>query len=289
MNIAFFGLGIMGAPMSRNLLAAGHTLFLADRPSIPQSIRDVATIFRTPAEAVAKAEVIIVMLPDTLDVEALLRGANGILAALPVGALLIDMSSISPTSTVSFASDVEAAGCDWLDAPVSGGELAATSASLTIMAGGSDWAFERASPLLKLMGKNITHVGAAGAGQICKVANQMIVAANILAVAEALTFATKAGANPAVVREALMGGFAASRVLEVHGKRMIDRTFKPGFRIGLHQKDLNLALSSARSLDMALPGTALAQQIFSVCAAQGHSESDHSAVVTAIELMAGLG
>jgi 2-hydroxy-3-oxopropionate reductase len=205
------------------------------------------------------------------------------------GTLVIDMSSISPVATKGFAERIAKLGCDYLDAPVSGGEAGAKAASLTIMVGGAEAAFEKARPLFEVMGKNITHVGTeAGAGQVCKVCNQIIVALNIQAVSEALTFAKKAGADPARVRQALMGGFASSRILEVHAERMINRTFAPGFRIRLHQKDLNLALSAAREMGMALPNTALAQQMFSVVAARGGADLDHSAMVQAIEAMANI-
>jgi 2-hydroxy-3-oxopropionate reductase len=286
MDIGFIGLGIMGRPMAMHLHDAGHTLAVAERGSLPAEVRAAATVLPDPRAVAARSEVVILMLPDTPDVEAVLSG--GLADGLRPGTLVIDMSSISPTATLKSAGRVEAAGGEWLDAPVSGGEVGAKAASLTIMAGGTPEAFARALPLLQLMGKNITHVGGAGAGQVCKVANQMIVAANIQAVAEALTFARRAGADPGRVREALMGGFAASRVLEVHGKRMIDRTFQPGFRIRLHQKDLNLALSAAREMDIALPGTAVTQQLFSACAAHGAADMDHSALVTAIEELAGM-
>jgi 2-hydroxy-3-oxopropionate reductase len=238
--------------------------------------------------ASAAGSVVILMLPDTPDVDAVLFGAGGIAAALQPGTLVIDMSSISPTATRDFAARINTAGCDYLDAPVSGGEVGARNAALTIMVGGPQAAFERALPLFQAMGKNITLVGEAnGAGQVCKVANQIIVALNIEAVAEALVFAAKAGADPAKVREALMGGFAASRILEVHGERMIRRTFDPGFRIALHQKDLALALGAAKDLGVALPNTAQAQQLFSACVAAGGAGWDHSAMVKALENLAG--
>jgi 2-hydroxy-3-oxopropionate reductase len=287
-DIGFIGLGIMGHPMALHLHAAGHALLVAERASLPADVREAAQVLPDPAAVAAKAEVVILMLPDTPDVEAVLFGTSGVAAALRPGTLVIDMSSISPMATASFAERIEAAGCEWLDAPVSGGEVGAKAASLTIMAGGTEQAFARALPLLQLMGKNITHVGGNGAGQTCKVCNQMIVAANIQAVAEALSFARRAGADLARVREALMGGFASSRVLEVHGKRMIDRTFQPGFRIRLHQKDLNLALAGAREMQMALPGVAVTQQLFSSCAAHGGADLDHSALVLAIEDLAGI-
>jgi 2-hydroxy-3-oxopropionate reductase len=286
MNIGFIGMGIMGRPMALHLKAAGHTLFVPERASLTQEIRDAATI-ETDAAAVAQhSDIIILMVPDTPDVERVLFGAHGVAEGLSPGKLVIDMSSISPVSTKEFATRIKAMGCDYVDAPVSGGEVGAKNAALTIMCGGSVPAFERALPLFQLMGKNITHVGEeAGAGQVCKVANQIIVALNIQAVAEALTFAKKAGADPAKVRTALMGGFANSRILEVHAERMINRTFNPGFRIRLHQKDLNLALSSAKEMGMALPNTAIAQQMFSVVAGAGGADLDHSALVKAIEIL----
>ena len=219
--------------------------------------------------------------------EAVLFGANGVAEGLKSGSLVIDMSSISPIATKEFAKKINAKGCDYIDAPVSGGEVGAKQASLTIMVGGPDAAFARAKPLFDLMGKNITHVGSEnGAGQTCKVANQIIVALNIQAVAEALVFASKAGADPAKVRQALMGGFASSRILEVHAERMLNGTFNPGFRIRLHQKDLNLALGAAKDLGLSLPNTAIAQQMFSSCMAHDGGELDHSAMILAIEGMA---
>ena len=283
MRIGFFGLGIMGRPMALNLQAAGHSLIVPERASLPADIRAVAEMVADPGGVAAASDVLILMLPDTPDVDAALFGAHGLAPALKPGTLVMDMSSISPAATQGFASRIEAAGCDWVDAPVSGGEVGAKAASLTIMSGGSEAAFARALPLLQVMGKTITHVGPAGAGQTCKVANQMIVAANIMAVSEALTFARKSGADPERVRQALMGGFASSRVLEVHGKRMTERTFAPGFRIRLHQKDLALALAGARDLALSLPGVALAQQLFSSCVAHGGADLDHSAMVTAVE------
>ncbi len=289
MKIGFIGLGIMGRPMALNLKAAGHDLLVPERKSLTPELRAAATVHPDAAAVAAGSEVVITMVPDTPDVAAVLFGPRGVAEGLKKGTLVIDMSSISPTATRDFAARIEAAGCQWLDAPVSGGEVGAKAGSLTIMVGGSAGAFARAKPLFEVMGKNITHVGeAAGAGQVCKVANQIIVALNIQAVAEALTFAKKAGADPAAVRQALMGGFASSRILEVHAERMLNRTFAPGFRIRLHQKDLNLALGSAREMGMALPNTAIAQQMFSAVTAQGGADLDHSALVKAIEALAGL-
>jgi 2-hydroxy-3-oxopropionate reductase len=288
MKIGFIGLGIMGRPMALNLKAAGHELFVPDRRSLTEEVRAAASaVLSDPAAVAAESDVIILMVPDTPDVEHVLFGDHGVAEGLAKGKLVIDMSSISPIATKEFAKRINALGCEYLDAPVSGGEVGAKQATLTIMVGGPDAAFARALPLFEKMGKNITHVGAeSGAGQTCKVANQIIVALNIQAVAEALTFARKAGADPAKVRQALMGGFASSRILEVHAERMINRTFNPGFRVRLHQKDLNLALSAAREMGMALPNTAMAQQMFSVVSAHGGAELDHSAMVKAIEDLA---
>ena len=288
MKIGFIGLGIMGRPMALNLKAAGHTLAVPERASLTAELRAAATVLPSSEAVAAASEVVILMVPDTQDVEAALFGAGGAAAGLKPGSLVIDMSSISPIETKAFAEKIAALGCEYVDAPVSGGEVGAKNAALTIMAGGTEAGFARAKPLFEVMGKNITHVGPVGAGQTCKVANQIIVALTIQAVGEALTFARKAGADPAKVRQALMGGFAASRILEVHGERMIARSFAPGFRIRLHQKDLSLALSAAREMGMALPNTAIAQQMFSTVVAQGGADQDHSALVRAIERMAGV-
>jgi len=286
MKIGFVGAGIMGRPMALNLKAAGHEIFVPERKSLTDEIRAAASVVSDATAAAKAADVVILMVPDTPDVEGALFGPGGVAAGLSKGKLVIDMSSISPIATKDFAKKINALGCDYLDAPVSGGEVGAKQASLTIMIGGPTAALDRALPLFQAMGKNITHVGEAnGAGQTCKVANQIVVALNIQAVAEALVFATKAGADPAKVRTALMGGFASSRILEVHGERMIKRTFNPGFRIRLHQKDLNLALSAAREIGLSLPNTAIAQQMFSSVAAHGGADLDHSALVKAIEDM----
>jgi 2-hydroxy-3-oxopropionate reductase len=287
MNVGFIGLGIMGAPMAGHLQKGGHKLFLNTHGPVPQELIDGGGVACANGAEVAKhAEVVITMVPDTPDVETVLFGKGGVAEGLSKGKVIVDMSSISPIATKGFAAKIGELGCDYVDAPVSGGEVGAKAASLTIMCGGSDAAFGRVKPLLELMGKNITLVGGPGDGQTTKVANQIIVALNIQAVAEALLFASKAGANPAKVRQALMGGFAASRILEVHGERMVKRTFNPGFRIKLHQKDLNLALEGARALGLSLPNTATAQQMFSACVANGGADWDHSALVKALELMA---
>jgi len=287
LKLGFIGLGIMGAPMAGHLIKAGHQLFVHTRGKLHPDIAGSSATVCTSAQGVAqRADIIFLMVPDTPDVEAALFGAEGVAAGLSKGKTVVDMSSISPIDTKAFAAKINALGCDYLDAPVSGGEVGAKAGSLTIMVGGPDAVFERIKPLFELMGKNITLVGANGDGQTCKVANQIIVALNIAAVGEALLFASKAGADPARVRQALMGGFAASRILEVHGERMVKRTFAPGFRIGLHQKDLNLALAGARAIGVALPQTAGAAQLMQVCAANGMQDLDHSALVKALELMA---
>jgi len=287
LKLGFIGLGIMGAPMAGHLAKAGHELFAFTRGTVPAGLVAAgATACASAKEVSERADIVFTMVPDTPDVEAVLFGENGVASGLSKGKTVVDMSSISPIDTKVFAQKVNALGCDYLDAPVSGGEVGAKAASLTIMVGGPQATFDRVKPLFELMGKNITLVGGNGDGQTCKVANQIIVALNIAAVGEALVFASKAGADPAKVRQALMGGFAASRILEVHGERMIKRTFAPGFRIGLHQKDLSLALAGARALGVALPQTAGAAQLMQACAANGLQDLDHSALVRALELMA---
>ncbi|GJE02576.1 2-hydroxy-3-oxopropionate reductase [Methylobacterium isbiliense] len=292
MQVGFIGLGIMGAPMAGHLIAGGHSLFLKSRRAVPEALLAAGgTACASAAEVAERSEVVVLMLPDTPDVEAVLFGEGGVAAGLSAGKTgasagktVIDMSSISPIATKDFARRIGELGGDYLDAPVSGGEVGAKNAALSIMVGGSQAAFARAEPLFRLMGKTITHVGESGAGQVAKVANQIIVALTIEAVAEGLLFAAKAGADPAKVREAITGGLATSRILELHGERMIARRFDPGFRIALHQKDLNLALEGARSLGLSLPATALAQQLFSACVANGLGGADHSALVRALEI-----
>src|SRR6266481_80138 len=286
-KVGFIGMGIMGKPMSLNLIRGGHELYVHSRHGAPQEVVAAgATACDSAMEVARKADTVITMVPDTPDVVAVLFGAKGVAEGLTRGKIVVDMSSISPLETKQFAQKINALGCQYLDAPVSGGEVGAKAASLTIMVGGPDDAFDRVKPLFELMGKNITLVGGNGDGQTCKVANQIIVALNIEAVGEALLFASKAGADPVKVRQALMGGFAASRVLEVHGERMIKRTFDPGFRIELHQKDLNLALSTGRALGVSLPNTAMAQELFNACTANGGGKWDHSAMVKALEALA---
>jgi 2-hydroxy-3-oxopropionate reductase len=288
MKVGFIGLGIMGRPMAGHLIDAGHELYLYDIQPVPDELTGKGgTACKSGRQVAEKADIIITMVPDTPHVEAALFGENGVAQGLSKGKTVVDMSSIAPIETKRFASEINKLGCDYLDAPVSGGDVGAKAASLTIMVGGPEAAFEKVKPLFEKMGKNITLVGGNGDGQTTKVANQIIVALNIAAVGEALLFASKAGADPAKVRAALMGGFASSRILEVHGERMIKRTFAPGFRIKLHQKDLGLALQGARELGVSLPQTANAAQLMQACAANGMADLDHSALVKALELMAG--
>jgi 2-hydroxy-3-oxopropionate reductase len=286
-NLGFIGVGIMGRPMAGHLMAAGHRLFLYGRSKLSQDLLDKdAVACASPREVAEKSEIVFIMVSDTPDVEQVLFSENGVAKGLSPGKIVIDMSSISPIATKEFAKRIEALGCFYVDAPVSGGEVGAKAATLTFMVGAREEIFERVKPLLQLMGKTITLIGGNGDGQTAKVANQIIVALNIEAVGEALLFASKAGADPAKVRQALLGGFAASRILEVHGERMMKRTFAPGFRIALHAKDLNIALSGARALNISLPGTALCQELFNANLAAGESGLDDSALVRVLERLA---
>lgn len=287
-EIGFIGLGIMGKPMAGHLLKAGHTVYVYD--IVPEAVaeleREGAIPCKSSKEVAGKTGIVFLIVPDTPDVEAALFGKNGVAEGIQPGSIVVDMSSISPIATKEFARKLKEMGVDMLDAPVSGGQVGAQNAALSIMVGGSVENFERIKPFFDIMGKNIVHVGGNGDGQTCKVANQIVVALTIEAVAEALLFASKAGADPAKVRAALLGGFAQSRILELHGERMIKRTFQPGFRVRLHQKDLNLALESARKMGLSLPNTATAQELFNAIAAGGGSELDHSAMVLALEKLA---
>jgi len=287
MKLGFIGLGIMGRPMADHLIAAGHQVHLMSRSGVPNELTAAGGVAcATPAEVARHADVIFTMVPDTPDVEKVLFGEQGVEQGLTGGKVVVDMSTISPVATREFARRIAAHNCEYLDAPVSGGEVGAKNAALTIMVGGPAGAFERVKPLFGTMGKSVTHIGPNGTGQVTKLANNIVVALNIEAVAEALVFAAKAGADPARVRQALLGGFAGSRILEVHGERMIRRTFEPGFRIGLHQKDLAIALSVAREIGVSLPNTATAQELFNACVARGGLRWDHSAMVKALEAMA---
>ncbi len=288
MKVGFVGLGIMGRPMAANLMKGGHVLHLHSRSGVPEDLVAAGGVACTSGREVAeRSEVIFTMVPDTPDVERVLFGEAGVAEGLSAGKVFVDMSSVSPIGTKALAQRVNGLGCEYVDAPVSGGDVGARNATLTIMVGASEAGFARVKPLLELLGKNVTHVGPNGAGQTAKVANQIVVALTIEAIAEALLFAAKAGVDPAKVRQALLGGFASSRVLEVHGQRMIERNFEPGARIALHQKDLENALSGARAMGLSLPGTANAQQLFNACVAHGGARWDHSAMLKALELLAG--
>jgi 2-hydroxy-3-oxopropionate reductase len=277
----------MGHPMAGHLIAAGYPLYAYSRSCVPDELlKNGATVCRTSSEVARKADIIITMLPDTLDVETVLFGSEGVAEGLTPGKIVVDMSSISPIATKDFAKRVSKNGCSYLDAPVSGGEVGARAATLTIMVGGSSDIFERVRPLFEALGRNLTLIGENGDGQTAKVANQIIVALTIEAVGEALLFASKAGANPAKVRQALLGGFASSKILEAHGGRMIERNFEPGFRIELHRKDLNLALEGARKLNLSLPNTAACQELFNCAVAAGGPRWDHSGLVRVLEKMA---
>jgi 2-hydroxy-3-oxopropionate reductase len=287
-ELGFIGLGIMGKPMASHLVKAGHTVHVCDLSE--ESVKHVCSLGGKSCsccrEIAQKSNIIFIMVPDTPDVEIVLFGKDGLAEGLKQGSIVVDMSSISPIATKEFAKRLAAMGVKMLDAPVSGGQVGAENATLSIMVGGPIDVFNQIKPYFELMGKNIVHIGDHGDGQTCKVANQIVVALTIEAVGEALLFASKAGADPAKVRAALLGGFAQSRILELHGERMIKHNFNPGFRIRLHQKDLNLALESARSMGLSLPNTSLAQELFNAVAAQGGSDLDHSAMVLALEKLA---
>lgn len=280
MKIGFIGLGVMGRPMAGHLIAAGHEVFLHRVKEASRHLVEAGGKVLDSARAVAEAaDIIILMVPDTPDVENVLFGEAGVAEGLSSGKLVIDMSSISPVATKAFASRIAECGAGYVDAPVSGGEVGAKAASLTVMVGASEADFARALPLFQLMGKNITRIGNVGDGQTAKVVNQVIVGLTIEAVAEGLTLAKAAGADPAKVREALMGGFASSRILEVHGQRMIAETFDPGFRIRLHRKDIGLAMEAAKSLELYLPHSASLQQLMNMALANGLGDKDHSALI----------
>jgi 2-hydroxy-3-oxopropionate reductase len=290
MNIAFVGMGIMGRPMAVNLYKAGHTVFVHGRrpETMAQPLECGCVGCASIAEAAAQAEIIIVMVPDTPDVEAVIFGDNGVIHGARPGSVVVDMSTISPTATRYMAAQLQTLGLDMLDAPVSGGEVGAINATLSIMVGGKPEVFERVRPVFEAMGQNIVRVGDHGAGQVAKACNQIVVAVTIEAVAEALTFARKNGVDPATVRDALMGGFAGSRILEVHGKRMLDNDYTPGFKTRLHQKDINIVMETAKELGLALPGAALVMQHLNALMGTGDGELDSSAVMKIVERASGL-
>ncbi|BDG61967.1 2-hydroxy-3-oxopropionate reductase [Caldinitratiruptor microaerophilus] len=287
-RIGFIGLGIMGKPMARNLMKAGYPLVVHNRSRRPvdELAAEGATPASSPREVAEKSDVVITIVPDAPDVEAVILGPGGVAEGVRPGMLVIDMSTSSPVLARRIAATLGEKGVDVLDAPVSGGEIGAKEGTLSIMVGGSARAFERALPILQAMGKNIVHVGDAGAGQVTKAANQIVVGMTIQAVAEALLLASKAGVDPARVRQALMGGFAQSRILELHGQRMLDRNFKPGFKARLHRKDLAIALSTAREYGVPLPGTAVVHELLNGLIGMGRDEYDHSGLVTVLETLA---
>ena len=290
MNIAFIGMGIMGRPMAINLRKAGHSVFVHGRraETMVQPIEAGCTGCVSPAEAAAQADIIIVMVSDTPDVEQVLFCDNGVAAGARQGSVVVHMSTISPTATRTFAEKLQARGIEMLDAPVSGGDVGAINATLSIMVGGKPEVFERVKPVFEAMGKNIVRVGDHGAGQVAKACNQIVVAVTIEGVAEALVFARKNGVDPAKVRDALMGGFAGSRILEVHGKRMLDNDYTPGFKTKLHQKDINIVMQTAKELGLALPGAALVMQHLNALMGTGSGELDSAAVMKIIERESGM-
>ncbi|OLT21232.1 2-hydroxy-3-oxopropionate reductase [Actinomadura sp. CNU-125] len=279
MDIGFIGLGVMGRPMAANLIAAGHRLTVY-RDSAParEVLGGRARFAGSAAEAARDGEAVVLMLPDTPDVEAVMRGEDGVLAALRPGTLVIDMSSISPAAERGLAAEVAAAGGEYLDAPVSGGEAGAREGMLSIMVGGDRTAVERAAPIFEVLGGRVSHIGAAGAGQVAKAANQIVVGVTIEAVAEALRLAEAAGVDAGAVRDALLGGFASSRVLDVHGARMLKGEYEPGFRVALHRKDLGLAVEASARLDVSLPVSGLVHQLMNAAVAAGLGDHDHAAL-----------
>ena len=290
MKVGFVGLGIMGNPMALNLLKAGHQLWVHARR--PESMKPLAAAgavaCANPGEVAAHADVTFIMVSDTPDVEQVILGDSGIIHGAKAGSVVVDMSTISPTATKVMAEELRARGVEMLDAPVSGGDVGAINGTLSIMVGGKPDAFERVKPLFEAMGKNIVHIGDNGAGQVAKACNQIVVGVTIQAVAEALTFARKNGVDAGKVREALMGGFAGSKILEIHGNRMLKHEFNPGFKTKLHQKDLNIVMQTARELGLALPGAALVMQNLNALMGSGDGEIDSSAIVKVVERMSGM-
>ena len=287
-TIGFMGLGIMGKPMARNLLKAGYSLVVHNRSraAVDELSREGATVATSPQEVAAQSDVVITMLPDSPDVELVYAGEQGVFVRVKPQTLLIDMSSISPVVARKLATEAKRRGCDLLDAPVSGGEAGAISATLSIMIGGKANAVERAMPIFQALGKNIVHVGDAGAGQVTKAANQMVVGTTLAIVSEALVLAAKAGVDPAKVRQALLGGFAQSKILEAHGQKMLERNFRPGFRIRLHEKDMKIALAAGSEYGVPLMVTSQVAQIMTAMKSMGNGELDHSGIVKFVEALA---
>ena len=288
-SIGFIGLGIMGRPMAMHLLKAGHTLHVYEGNRAAGDLKAAgATGFSDYASLAAASDVVITMLPDSPDVEAVVLGPGGVAEGIRSGSLFIDMSSIAPATARKVHEALAARGVEALDAPVSGGQVGAEAATLSIMVGGSQEAFDRAMPLFSLMGKNIVRIGGAGAGQTTKICNQMIVGMTIQAVGEAFTLGKKAGVDLQKMREVLLGGFASSRILDLHGQRIIDGNFKPGFKVKLHRKDMNLALQSGRELSVPMPGAALVASQMDALMATGEAESDHSTLALLMARLSGL-
>ena len=285
--IGFIGLGLMGKPMARNLMKAGYRLVVHNRSrgAVDVLAAEGATAALSPQEAAETADVVITMLPADTHVEEVVLGQNGVLDGLRPDTVLVDMSTISPSTVKKIARRLTEKEAYMLDAPVSGGDVAAIDATLSIMVGGNPEIFERVLPIFQKLGRNINYIGENGAGQVTKAANQIIVALTIEAVAEAFIFAKKSGVDPSRVREAIMGGYAQSRILELHGKRMIDRNFKPGGKARSHKKDIEIVLSVARDLDICLPATAFSAHLWNALAAQGGLDLDHSAMVKVLESM----
>ncbi len=289
MKIGFIGLGIMGRPMALNLIKGGHTVTVwARRAESMQPLLDAGAIAAaSPAEAARGNSLVISMVADAPDVREVMLGEQGVVRAAAPGLVAVDMSTIAPAAARSIGADLAKAGIDFIDAPVSGGEVGAIAATLSIMAGGTAAAFETARPAFACMGKNVVHVGDTGAGQVTKAANQIVTGMGVLAVAEAFAFASKNGVDRSKVREALLGGFAYSRILENHGQRMLDRNFKPGFKSWMHEKDLNIVMQTAHELGLCLPGSAATAQMFNAMVGSGLGEDDSIAVLKLLESLSG--
>ena len=288
-KVGFIGLGIMGRPMAKHLMKAGYSLLILSESNAAGELKtEGAKLFENPAQLAAEADVVITMLPDSPEVQEIVLGANGVLAGIRTGSLFIDMSTIAPSTSISLFEEFAEKGVEALDAPVSGGQVGAEGATLSIMIGGNESAFNRALPIFEKMGKNIVHIGKPGAGQTTKACNQIVVGLTIQAVAEALTLAKKSGVDVAKVRAALLGGLAQSKILDLHGQRILDRNFKPGFKVKLHRKDMNIALQTGRHLSVPLPATSIVASQMDALLAGGDSELDHSSLALLAERLAGL-
>ena len=288
-RIGFIGLGIMGRPMAKHLIKAGYSLLILSKSNAAGELqKEGAKAFEHPSQLAAEADIVITMLPDSPEVEAIVLGENGVLAGIRKGSLFIDMSTIAPATSIALFEAFAKKGVEALDAPVSGGQAGAEGATLSIMVGGNESAFQRAVPVFEKMGKNIVHIGKPGAGQTTKACNQIVVGVTIQAVAEALTLAKRSGVDVAKVRTALLGGFAQSKILDLHGQRIIDRNFKPGFKVKLHRKDMNIALQTAKQLSVPLPASSIVASQMDALIARGDAELDHSSLALLEESLAGL-